>query len=765
MSIIGGAGAELAASSREPIARSELMPISLAILWHQHQPYYKDLSSGEMVLPWVRLHGVKDYYGMARLLKEFPDAHCTINLVPSMLAQLQDYVENGASDPFLRRTLIPADSLSGEDVCFILDHFFMAQWDRMIRVYPRYRQLLEMRRMGRAPAVRAAEEFRVQDLRDLQVWSNLAWFHPVSFEESEALRELRRKDHGFTENEKTLVLREQKQILARVIPLHKELAARQQVELTTTPFYHPILPLLCDMRSCHAAMPRHPLPTGHVPLVEDAEAQVKKAVAFHRQVFGAAPQGMWPAEGSVSPDIVPLIARAGIRWIATDEEILSASLGERLRSGQKVERPDLLYRGWRCQAGGAELTILFRDHHLSDLIGFQYQSWEGEAAADDFLRHVQAAARAPAAGTETVVPVILDGENCWEHYPEQGVKFLRTLYAKLEKREHGVGSVCVSDFLAAHPPTQRLPKLFPGSWINHDFYIWVGHPEDRRGWEYVYRAREDLVAAARGRQAGDLGLARAWEELYIAEGSDWYWWYGDDRSSGDDEAFDTLFRTHLKNMYKFLGQAVPFFLNVPVKGGAYAGRYTTPTASLRIKVDGRRSSYFEWLGAGRYRADKEGGVMAASQKAAVEQIYFGYDQKNLCLRVDLRSEATVDQAGKGGKGTKRLPAPPTVAVRFLDLADAMFGTEGLTLTLDPTAPGRVAFGGPWKKAGTNAAEAAWDEILEMKIPFAALGVKEGQELSFYINVTAGQTTERFPRSCALQLTVPPENVDEQEWMA
>jgi alpha-amylase/alpha-mannosidase (GH57 family) len=740
------------------------MPIPLAIIWHQHQPYYKDLTSGEMVLPWVRLHGIKDYYGMARLLSEFPGVRATINLVPSMVAQLQDYVEKDATDPFLRRTVLNADALSAEDVYFILDHFYMAQWDRMIRVHPRFKELLELRHFGRRGASQAAGDFTVRDLRDLQVWFNLVWFHPVSFEESDVLRELLRKGRDFSESDKTAMLREQKQVLARVVPLHKELAARRQVELTTTPFYHPILPLLCDMRSCQTAMPRNPLPSGHVSLAEDAETQIKKAVDYHKQVFGVAPEGMWPSEGSVSNDIVPLIARHGIKWIATDEEILSASVSQRLRGGfGKLERPDLLYRPWSCEVGGAKLDMLFRDHHLSDLVGFQYQGWDGAAAADDFLLRARNSAQAAPAGGETLVSVILDGENCWEHYPDQGLKFLRSLYGKIESGEHDVMGVRPADFLAAHPPQHKLERIFPGSWINHDFYIWVGHPEDRRAWEYVYRAREDLVAATHARGASardDMALAHAWEELYIAEGSDWYWWYGDDHTSGNDEAFDTLFRTHLKNVYKFIGQPAPFFLDIPVKGGARAGRFTSPTASLQIKVDGRHTNYFEWLGAGRYRADKEGGVMTAANQSLLEQIYFGYDQKHLCARIDLHEEPVLALTKHdSADAVSRKHMVRQIAIRFSDL-------KGMALLLDPDNLGEPRFEGPWARAGAGVVEAAWDDILELRIPFDALGLKENQELSFYIEVQApDRVTERYPRSCALQLSVPPDNIHLHEWMA
>ncbi len=730
------------------------MSIPIALVWHQHQPYYKDLQSGEMLLPWVRLHGIKDYYGMARLISEFPGMRCTINLVPSMLSQLEDYVERDATDPFLRRTVIHADALSELDTHFILDHFFMAQWDRMIRVHPRYGQLLEMRKLGRRSVIRAAEEFSKQDLRDLQVWFNLAWFHPVSFEESEALRSLRAKGRDFSEEDKSVMLAEQKTVLARVIPLHKELLARHQVELTTTPFYHPILPLLCDMRSAQIAMPGTPMPKGHVSLAVDAEMQVKRAVEYHKQLFGAAPTGMWPSEGSVSPEMVPIVARHGIQWIATDEEILSASIATGLRNGSGIlEKPGLLYRGWNCGTPGASVNMVFRDHHLSDLIGFQYQGWDGEAAADDFIARAHATAAERPAGDETMIAVVLDGENCWEHYPNQGIGFLRALYGKLQRGGGPLQPVRVSDHLHAHPPAHRIEKLFSGSWINHDFYIWAGHAEDRRAWEYVYRTREDLVAATSKGNIAPEALAQAWEELYIAEGSDWYWWYGDDHSSGNDAAFDSLFRTHLKNVYVFLGLEPPAFLNVAVKGLAHARRYTMPQTTLAIKVDGHVSSYFEWLGAGRYRADKEGGVMTAANASLVEQIFFGYDKKHLCVRVDLRSANPADPSDE-------TPAAKShhvngVAVRFT-------APQPLSLLIDPLQTSAPRYEGLWK---TNASQVAWHDVLEFKIPFAAMGALPQQELNFYVEVLAtDRPSERYPRSCTLDLVVPPENAQEMEWM-
>ncbi len=653
---------------------------------------------------------------------------------------------------FLRRTEIPADALNANDACFILDHFFMAQWDRMIRVHPRYKQLLDMRRMGRRGGVEALEDFKENDLRDLQVWFNLAWCHPVSFEESLPLRELLEKGRDFTEADKQILLAEQRAILARVIPLHKELAARGQVELTTTPYYHPILPLLCDMRSCLEAMPNNPLPSGHVSLIEDAEAQVKRAIDYHEHIFGSAPRGMWPGEGSVSPDIVPILARNGIQWFATDEEILSASLKVPVRGEfGKLVAPNVLYRPWSVETNGAKSTMLFRDHHLSDLVGFHYQNWAGEAAATDFLIQIQEAAREQPAGDETLVSVILDGENCWEHYPDQGIEFLRALYSKLEQNERGIQTVLPSDFIQAHPPTKRIEKLFSGSWINHDFYIWVGHSEDRRAWEYVYRTREDLVNAQQQKGAsGGMAFERAWEELYIAEGSDWFWWYGDDHNSGNDEAFDSLFRTHLANVYKFIGQPAPYFLSEPVKGRGRAGRFSSPTSSLRVGIAGTSAGYFDWLGAGRYRPDKDGGAMTAQGRAPLQQILFGYGEGNLYVRVDFPEDLRL----RPGKDARPIES---VAVHFAE-------PKGFDISVVSMPGYPPIVNGPW--LNPVRVEAAWGELFEIKIPFACIGALQGQELAFFVEIVgASRAGERFPRSSPLQFTVPPENAHEYEWMA
>jgi hypothetical protein len=329
----------------------------------------------------------------------------------------------------------------------------------------------------------------------------------------------------------------------------------------------------------------------------------------------------------------------------------------------------------------------------------------------------------------------------------------------LQRNDGPLLPVRVSDFMKAHPPAHRIERLFSGSWINHDFYIWAGHAEDRRAWEYVYRTREDLLnASAAGTanlKATPESLAKAWEELYIAEGSDWFWWYGDDHSSGNDGAFDDLFRKHLKNVYTFAGLEPPAFLNIAVKGLAHARRFTLPQNSLSIQVDGRVTNYFEWLGAGRYRPDKEGGVMTAANASLVDQIFFGYDRQHLCVRVDLRSPNPADPTDASAAAAAH--QVKGIVVRFT-------APQPLALMIDPLKIDHPQYEGLWK-APLNAAEIAWHEVLEFKIPFASIGVAAAQELNFYIEVLApDRATERYPRSCTLDFAVPPENAHEQEWM-
>jgi len=729
--------------------------VSLAFFWHQHQPYYPDDVAGENPMPWVRLHGTKDYWGMAMHLKEVPELQATINLVPSLLMQLTGYTERGHEDTHLRVSRAPADGLSSDDMMYLLDNFFMVQPDHNIRPNPRYFELYQQRGLSVDSAERAAKRFSKRDILDLQCWSNLVWIHPIAFEVDPELAAFRNKGRGWTEKEKLWLLDKQMQLLREIIPLHKELSDRGQVELTTTPFYHPIMPLLIDKRLARQAMPHVNLPEHLDGYAEDAAEHVRRAIEYHRQIFGSAPRGMWPSEGSVAQSLIPILANAGIKWIATDEEILSCSTdGWVSRDGQGFLRnPEMLYRPWRVEEKGKQLEIVFRDHAMSDQIGFHYQRFSAQHAVDDFIGKLEAIGRATggnAGQRPTLVSVILDGENCWEYYPGGGVDFLRALYHGVAKHPK-ITPVRIGSYLEKHPATDKIGHLFAGSWIQHNFGIWLGHHECNRAWDLLFLTRKHLVAA---KDAGKTPqqLAKAWDELYIAEGSDWFWWFGDSHTSCQDSLFDRLFRKHLQNVYLMLGDPVPSELLHPIsQSGQRASRlYSEPTSLLNVKINGRET-YFEWLNAGHFSCDNARGTMSSNTLGRIEELHFGFDADRLLLRLDAR----------GGPVREQLADIETVRVSFYEPA----GFE--LLVAHPSWKDPILqlyhYDVPVSESGVKA---SGDVILEVSVPWRSLAVSKNAPVQFYVElVKDDRVIERIPNEGPIETKVPSPDYELMMWQA
>lgn len=727
--------------------------VSLAILWHQHQPYYPDDVSGENPMPWVRLHGTKDYLGMALLLKEVPEFHATINLVPSLLDQLLAYTDRGHVDTHLRVSRAPADGLAEQDLYYLLDNFFMVHPDQMIRPYPRYLELYQKRGLSVDPAARAAKRFAKRDLIDLQCWSNLTWIHPLVFERDRDLAEFRAKGRNWTEQEKLWLLDKQMELLRQVVPLHRELAEAGQVELTTTPYYHPILPLLWDKRLARQAMPHVQLPEHLNGYPEDAAEHVRRAVALHQKLFGEKPRGMWPSEGSVCQPMIPTLAAAGIQWIATDEEILTSSTdGWVARDAQGFLRnPEMLYRPWRVEEKGQQLQIVFRDHAMSDQIGFHYQRYQAQHAVDDFIGKLEGIGHAVAGKSgHTLVSIILDGENCWEYYPNAGVDFLRQLYRRVVTHPK-IKPVRVGDYLRDHPATDKIGTLFAGSWIQHNFGIWIGHPECNRAWDLLYQTREHLRAAAQSGQKTADEIEQAWTELYIAEGSDWFWWFGDSHSSAQDALFDRLFRKHLQNVYSLLGDLPLAELARPISMGQRAAHlHTQPTSLLNVKVDGRRT-YFEWLNAGRWLPSGSRGAMSMVAESRLSALYFGFDGDNLYLRFDPR----------GGTARERLADIDTLRIGFLEPA----GFELLISHPNWQEPILQLYHND-VAVSESGVQAAADIILEVAIPFRSLALSTDDAVQFYVEfLKQEQSLDRVPQEGVIDTPVPSPDFENMMWQA
>lgn len=615
------------------------MPVvRIVILWHQHQPFYKDLVSGEYRLPWVRLHALKDYYGMVKLLDEFPGVHQTFNLVPSLITQIQDYVSGTAHDPFLHVAAKPAKDLTADERRFGLQYLFQANPVNMIGRYPRYRELWERYRSAGDSPERAEKSFQPQDFADLQVLSQIAWFDEFFLEEP-GIAGLIKKGHGYSLEDQHFVITRQHELLSKVLPAHADAARRGSIEISTSPFYHPILPLLCDTNVGAVPSPGLPLPQNRFRHPEDAREQLRRGIELHQEVFGMRPRGVWPSEGSVSDEVLAIAHGLGIQWMATDEGVLGRSQGIHFsRDGSGHLPPDAaakLFTVHRYDNGQTVMNMLFRDHTLSDLIGFVYSGMPTGEATQHLMQSIKNAAQPILdTGHDAVIPIILDGENAWEYYPRSGREFLRRFYESLQN-DPGVEAVTVSEAIERHRDFGHLTSLVPGSWISANFNVWIGASEDNRSWDYLYHARNFFTQSAP--RASETQRKLAFEELLIAEGSDWNWWYGPEHHSVNDCDFDELYRKHLSNIYQALGASPPDYLAQPILGGLGRPSYAPQTAYIHPRITGEMVRYFEWMGAARYTADHRAGTMHG-KRFLLDSAYAGINESNVYGRLDFAGD-------------------------------------------------------------------------------------------------------------------------------
>jgi alpha-amylase/alpha-mannosidase (GH57 family) len=708
--------------------------VRVTLVWHMHQPSYRDPVHGAFVLPWVRLHALRDYLGMLRLLDATPGVHATFNLVPSLLDQLEAYAREEAAEGELRVGLAPAAELTPDERLFALRTLFLMS-EPLMAPWPRLRELRDRR--GAEPAEAdlqaAAATFTEQDMRDLQVLSKLAWFDLDWLARDPVVKGLAAKGRGYHEDDKRRLRERELALLRAVVPAYREAAARGAIEIATSPYYHPILPLLADSDAHREAHPHAPVPR-RFRHPEDALDQIVLARARHAGLFGRRPDGLWPSEGSVSEEVVELAARAGVRWLASDEAVLERSLGTSLgRNGEGVGRPDLLYVPWVRRTPAGDVRVLFRDRTLSDLIGFVYSRWRPEDAAADLLERIRAvgkqwaAARLPGA---PLVPIILDGENAWEHFPDGGRVFLAALYRGLQD-DPGLEALTVAEALA-RTPARELPRVFAGSWIDADFSVWIGHADDRRAWDALGDARDALDSAPEDLPAP--ARERAWEAYRAAAGSDWCWWYGDDRSSANDADFDRLFRRHLEVVYRCLGRDPPPELQRTfITTHAFQVLDRAESGPVVATVDGRVEPEHEWAQAGGYRAPRAGSM--ARGGAGIRALRFGVGGG--CLHLLVETAGPARELVRAAEIRVDLGAPTSLRYR-LSQADAQTRIQ------------RERESGGWQPQPT-AARAVADEVLEVAIPWAEVAAGPGP-VALAVSVwQSGAELERHPDGARIEV--------------
>jgi alpha-amylase/alpha-mannosidase (GH57 family) len=590
----------------------------LMLMWHQHQPLYPVDADGVVTRPWVRVHATKDYYDMAALSEQFPGVKVTFNLTPVLLLQLQA-LTNGTKDRYWVMTEVPADQLADTEKQFLLDRFFDTN-PLVIARFPRYQELADKRTAG--------DTFTIADYRDLQVLFNLAWTDP-GFLAEEPLASLVQKGRDFTEEDKTVVLDEQMKIVESVIPEYAKLWDEGLIEVSTTPLAHPILPLLVDTNLASVGDPAAILPRHRFIAIADAEQQVVRGLDVAEELLGRRPLGMWPGEGAVAQLAMPIFASQNVQWVATGEAVLAPSLdiGTFTRNSEgTVQEADLLYRPWDAVLKDPPpIAMFFRDQVLSDQIGFQYSGMSAEDAVADFMTRLQNAKdqlEAEGASGPHVVSVILDGENAWENYPNDGKEFLAGLYGALQNADW-VQTVTPSEYLDSFGDTvEGLTSVYPGAWFSSNYATWIGEQEEADAWDYLYQARRDYLAAVQSGTVEQDALDAAYEKLLFAEGSDWFWWFGSDQSSGDDLYFGGAFRELIGQMYDALGEPRPEYVGVPIIPETPVFADPSPDGLLTVKVDG---SFTDWTGAGVFAGDLT--------------LSYGFDKTNLYVKVDMPDPA------------------------------------------------------------------------------------------------------------------------------
>lgn len=760
-------------------------PLSVAFVWHMHQPYYKRSRHGSFDMPWVRLHALKDYLDMVEITASYPSLHQTFNLVPSLVEQLDDYARGDFTDPYWDLTMKPAADLDLGERGFVVDLMCERSGHPRAQRYPRYLELSRKRDAYLGQGIKlCAAAFSLDELRDLQIWFTLAWFDPVHLRDG-PLADLVSRGRDFTEADKQILAAAQADILARVLPAYRRAATEGRVELTTSPYFHPILPLLINTDLSRISRLDAPLPPRRFAHPEDAREQIRLAMEHHTATFGRPPRGMWCSELGVGEDVVPLLTEAGLAWTIADEGILGRSLGQDIArtDGGRVQDPDRLYHPYRLEREGRSLDIVFRDRVLSDLIGFTYRSWApGDAAANLAERLREIRESAPEGEEPRLVTIALDGENAWEYYQDDGHEFLGRLYETLVG-DPGLRCVTVGEFLAENPPQRELPWLHTGSWVFADFSTWIGDPAHGPAWDLLHRARDRVAAcreaAAAGRHpatpdnegtpAADhrtvadhrtaADLDEAWRHILIAEGSDWFWWFSTHQESGVDYLWDIAFRGHLQEAYRCLGESPPSDLFAPLLLRDSTREGAPPKDRFTPVIDGRVPSPDEWTHAGFRRAPRAG-AMQNSEAQILDEVRFGRDQENLYLLLI---------PGRGGfpTGTRM-----KVSLALLSCVD---GAAGPICAYEPSHEMTLGVDGPRRvvakmstlssyEAGPGAPSpeprAAFNTVIEVALPLAFLRMPPGGDttvrraarLSFSIATLRGDTLmELLPAQGSIDL--------------
>lgn len=576
--------------------------LKLCFFWHMHQPDYRG-SDGVMSMPWVFLHAIKDYYEMPWLLSQYKGLKATFNITAPLIEQLNLYKDPLQNDYFLSLWQVPPSSLEEGARSWLIKTCRATQYETMVKPMEHFSMLYKK------------EVLSDEELIDFEVGFMLAWCGNYLRQENTLVKKLFTKEKGFSQSDKTQLLDTLCSFVGTILPFYARLQKEGVISLSTTPYNHPILPLLLDMKNAKRANEHARLPDNPISMREDAVEQVERSISLYEETFGGKPNGFWPAEGAVDEESIEIYKEHGLSWIATDEAILFRSLGEDTRAN--------LYKPYHYNG----MCIGFRDHGLSDLIGFNYRFKSGHDASEHFMQVVEPIAKEHDNAT---LFVILDGENAWEFFENNAYDFFTALYERFSKTSWC--STVTMDEVSKLKSSGTLDRLAPGSWIHGNFDTWSGHSEKNRAWELIYQTRRDIDNYS-GAISDEIAEKIRFHFL-ASECSDWFWWYGDDHVTAFGLEFDALFRGHLMSIYRLVNMHPPADLFLPIISHTSSSSFLLkPQFAISPVIDGKNGTFFDWLGCGSIDESKLYSTMDRV-RGPIEKIYYGHDDATIFLALE-----------------------------------------------------------------------------------------------------------------------------------
>lgn len=748
---------------------SQSKKLSIAFYWHMHQPVYQLSPTGDFLMPWVRLHAVKDYLDMALWAKKFDKLKLNFNFVPVLINAIINYGENEAHDIHSRLTITPQDELTNEDKIFILNNFFDANYQTMILANPEYHRLYQI---VQSSGTEDTSIFSNQEYADLMALFNLAWIDPSFKTSNSELKKLVKKGKNYTLEDRIAIIQIQRDIIKKIIPTIRKLIEKNKIEITTSPYYHPILPILLDYKNIKKnSSPANDLQDLKTDL--DAKMQTKMALDRIEEVFGKRPRGVWPSEQCVSAKTLEMLSSLGVEWSLSDEGILANSINFEFEHDFKgyIKEPYHLLKTYKYKTSTSDLKMVFRESTIPNLIGFEYQNHNPIATANDLYDRIKVLQSKilSSPDNEHLLTIALDGENCWENYLEDGASFLKTLYTLITE-DDSLETVLLSDYLEKTKEDKLLPKIASGSWINRNFKLWIDEPVKDIAWTYLKRVRQDFANFVK-REPLNPNIELARRELFICEGSDWFWWYGEPNDSGRDNIFDFLFRTHLKNVYRYLDLDTPKYLDDPLSDISTSKPSKYPKSLITPNINGKNvvDEDDEWNNAG-YIEIPDGPVLRESK--LFDKIRFGNDQNNFYLKFHLNkyikenlelSKRTYQMYIYTRKASHRQDLSPVRLINKTknitpvsmekfhnEIQIAIRNNKLQLLRIIKAIPGDM-----WVLEMSKSIETIYDEVLDLKIPFDILGIKSGETLEFlFINANYGVKDFYIPNETVLSVTRP-----------